>query len=129
MSLLCAVAIGATGTDGAYQMHRLGFLSDLTATQRNIVQSFGLPDSTGSDRTRLRQVHAWYHLSGYVLINLTGEYRNQLATALQGPRTPTPGRPWTGASGRPVSAGGMSPSSRRSGSAYPTGAFRPTGTH
>ncbi|MFE2746634.1 M48 family metalloprotease [Streptomyces scopuliridis] len=90
VSLLCAVAVGATGSNGAYEMQQLGLLSDMTANQHTIVQRFGLPDSTGSDRTRFRQIDAWYYLGGYRLINLTGEYRNQLGTALKGAKNADP---------------------------------------
>lgn len=84
VSLLCVVAVGAAATNDGYQLHQVGLLSDMTTTQRNLTQMFGVPDAPVSDETRVDQVHAWYFLNGNRFLDMAASYNNQLATATKG---------------------------------------------
>ncbi|WP_405749525.1 M48 family metalloprotease [Streptomyces sp. NBC_00012] len=86
VSLLCAVALAATATDGAFRGYLLGFTTNQVTSQRNLVQYWGLPDPPLSDVGRLRQIRAWYRLSGDDLINLAVSYDHQLTVVLRAAR-------------------------------------------
>ncbi|GAB1331581.1 M48 family metalloprotease [Streptomyces sennicomposti] len=83
VALLCAVALVGTATQGAVGRYRLGFTTNEITSQRNLVQYWGLPEPHLSDATRLRQIRAWYRLSGKNLINLAVSYDSRLTTVLR----------------------------------------------
>jgi hypothetical protein len=83
VSLLCAVAVAVTAADGAFRGYLLGFTTNQITSQRNLVQYWGLPDPPLSDVGRLRQIRAWYRLSGDDFINLAVSYDRQLTVALR----------------------------------------------
>ncbi|MFF9147279.1 M48 family metalloprotease [Streptomyces sp. NPDC014861] len=82
VSLLCALAVAATATDGAVRRYQLGLRTDFVTSQRNLVQAWGLPDPPLSQATRLRQIRAWYRLRGDVLIDVAIMFDRQLTAAL-----------------------------------------------
>ncbi|MEU9950790.1 M48 family metalloprotease [Streptomyces sp. NPDC047939] len=86
VSLLCAVAVLATASDGAFRGYLTGFTTDQTASQRNLVNFWGLPDPPLSDTTRLRQIRAWYRLLGDDLIGAAASYDKQLVVVLRAAR-------------------------------------------
>ncbi|MEU1286262.1 M48 family metalloprotease [Kitasatospora sp. NPDC005856] len=81
--LLCAVAVAGTAADGARWRYRLGFTFDQVTSQRSLVQYWGLPDPQLSEATRLRQIRAWYRLSGDDLIDLAVSYDSRLNAAIR----------------------------------------------
>ncbi|MFH8217562.1 hypothetical protein ACH4C2_00015 [Streptomyces sp. NPDC018057] len=83
VALLCAVALAGTATQGAMGRYRLGFTTNEITYQRNLVQYWGLPDPHLSDATRLRQIRAWYRLSGKNLINLAVSYDSRLGAVIR----------------------------------------------
>ncbi|WP_371503074.1 M48 family metalloprotease [Kitasatospora sp. NBC_00374] len=91
--LLCVVAVGASAATGVSQLRQLGIRTDLTEGQRKFTQQFGVPDAPVSDRTRMRQVHAWYWLGGLDLLDLTTSYTSELVAAGRGADS-APNEPW-----------------------------------
>ncbi|MFD4231634.1 M48 family metalloprotease [Streptomyces sp. NPDC058545] len=83
VALLCAVALAGTATQGAVGRYRLGFTTNQITSQRNLVQYWGLPEPHLSDAARLRQIRAWYRLSGNDLINLAVSYDSRLTAVLR----------------------------------------------
>ncbi|MFB8115471.1 M48 family metallopeptidase [Streptomyces sp. NPDC055962] len=83
VGLLCATAVVATATDGAVRRYQLGFTTDALTYQRDLVQTWGLPDPRLSEKTRLRQIRAWYRLRGDELIDVAILYDRQLTAALR----------------------------------------------
>lgn len=83
VALLCAVALAGTATQGAVGRFRLGFTTNQITSQRSLVQYWGLPEPHLSDAARLRQIRAWYRLSGDDLINLAVSYDRQLTVVLR----------------------------------------------
>ncbi|MGQ4351725.1 M56 family metallopeptidase [Streptomyces drozdowiczii] len=83
VALLCAVALAGTATQGAVGRYRLGFTTDQLTSQRNLVQYWGLPEPHLSDAARVRQIRAWYRLTGDDLINLAVAYDSRLTAVLR----------------------------------------------
>ncbi|MFF4381209.1 M48 family metalloprotease [Kitasatospora sp. NPDC001547] len=84
--LLCAVAVAGTAADGARWRYRLGFTVDEVASQRNLVNFWGLPDPPVPQATRLRQIRAWYRLGGKDLIGMALSYDSRLNAAIRDAR-------------------------------------------
>ncbi|MFK4596534.1 Zn-dependent protease with chaperone function [Streptomyces pristinaespiralis] len=83
--LLCTLAAGTSAIVGAVHLRVLSAV-DLTVTQRVTTQLAGVPDRPVPAGTRVRQVHAWYHLSGDGLVELATTYTIRLNAALRGVR-------------------------------------------
>lgn len=81
--LLCAVAVAGTTTDGARWRYRLGFTVNQLTSQRTLVQAWGLPDPAVPEATRLRQIRAWYRLSGKDLIDMAVSNDGRLTAAVR----------------------------------------------
>ncbi|ROQ69374.1 Zn-dependent protease with chaperone function [Streptomyces sp. 840.1] len=92
VALLCAVALAGTATQGAVGRYRLGFTTNELTTQRRLVQYWGLPEPHLSDAVRVRQIRAWYRLSGDELINLAVSYDRQLSVVIRAAEAT--GEPW-----------------------------------
>ncbi|MFJ1707009.1 M56 family metallopeptidase [Kitasatospora sp. NPDC088346] len=94
VGLLCASVLAATSANGAFQAYQAGFSVDMIATQRALVQRFGLPDPQVSDETSMRQLRAWYRLSGDALIDLAARYDQQLTSVLRQAQAVAPNDTW-----------------------------------
>lgn len=83
VALLCALAVAGTATQGAVGRARLGFTANQITYQQNLVQFWGLPEPRLPEATRLRQIRAWYRLSGDDLINLAVSYDRRLTVVVR----------------------------------------------
>ncbi|MFF2544062.1 M48 family metallopeptidase [Kitasatospora sp. NPDC058063] len=81
--LLCVVAVAGTATDGGFRRYQLGFMVNELTSQRSLVQFWGLPDPPRSELTRVRQIRAWYRLSGDDLIDMAVSYDSRLTAAVR----------------------------------------------
>ncbi|MGW7443678.1 M48 family metallopeptidase [Kitasatospora sp. NPDC054795] len=81
--LLCVVAVAGTATDGGFRRYQLGFMVNELTSQRSLVQFWGLPDPPRSEFTRVRQIQAWYRLSGDDLIDMAVSYDSRLTAAVR----------------------------------------------
>ncbi|MEV5550933.1 M48 family metalloprotease [Streptomyces sp. NPDC052309] len=86
-ALMCTVAVGTAMTVGAVHLRVLSVVPEPSATAAHTTQLAGVPERPVSDETRVRQVHAWYHLSGDDLMDLVAAYSGRLHTALREARS------------------------------------------
>ncbi|MFB6809225.1 M48 family metalloprotease [Streptomyces sp. NPDC056387] len=84
--VLCAAALGLSGTADVSRMPALTFTVDVAAAQNSTAQLAAVPDAPVSAATRARQVNAWYGLGGDTVLDRLFALSDQLTTALRAPQ-------------------------------------------
>ncbi|WP_329315910.1 M56 family metallopeptidase [Streptomyces sp. NBC_01278] len=81
--LLCAVAVGLSGTADASRIPAITFTVDLAASQNSTSQLAAVPGAPVSAATRARQVDAWYRLGGDTVLDQLTARSTQLTAAIR----------------------------------------------